>query len=168
MCVCVSLRSNTVVIQLSLASTSLAIGRHRNFGAHGGGDGDDKRGKLHQKHEVQGVFHTDVSIEGTQIFFASRRHRGALRPRTRNGARSARVKIRPQLLQPLSSSVFLERGRTRWPRTPAAGVCAAAMLGTLLELVQPHCITPLVARWQRASFGIDCKQLGRVFVRSRS
>ena len=50
----------------------------------------------------------------------------------------------------------------------AGSACAAAMLGTLLELVQPHCITPLVARWQRASFGIDCKQLGRVDARSRS
>ena len=74
--------------------------------------------------------------EGTQIFFASRRHRGALRPRTRNGARSARVKIRPQLLQPLSSSVFLERGRTRWPMASPAMACAAAQC---LELCWSLC-----------------------------
>ena len=59
-------------------------------------------------------------------------------------------------------------GRTRRPRASQAVACAAAMLGALLELVQPHCITPLVTCKQRASFGIDCKQLGRADARSRS
>lgn len=50
--VCEFASSNTLVIQLRLASTSFAIGRHRNLGAHGGGDGDDERGKPDQKHDT--------------------------------------------------------------------------------------------------------------------
>ena len=95
---------------------------------------------------ILGVPESYGEIEGTQIFFASRRHRGALRPRTRNGARSARVKIRPRKLQPLSSSVFLERGRTRWPRTPPL----AYALQQCLELCWSLCNLTASHRWLHA------------------
>ena len=47
----------------------------------------------------------------------------------------APVKIRPQLLQPFSISVFLERGRTRWPRA----LPAAHVLQQCLELCRSLC-----------------------------
>ena len=67
-----------------------------------------------------GLFHKDVSIEGTQIFFASRRHGRALPWATATVLGYCPSKERPQKLQPFSSSVFLEHGRTRWPRASQA------------------------------------------------
>ena len=58
--------------------------------------------------------------EGTQIFFASRRHVAHITRATAGAAGYCPLKKRPQKLQPLASSVFLEHGRTRWPRTPQA------------------------------------------------
>ena len=53
------------------------------------------------------------------------------------------------------------------------GICAVAMLVALLELallelVKPHCITPVITCKQCTSFGIACKQLGRAYLRTRS
>ena len=50
--------------------------------------------------------------EGTQIFFASRRHVAHITRATAGAAGYCPLKKRPQKLQPLASSVFLERGRT--------------------------------------------------------
>ena len=55
-------------------------------------------------------------------------------------------KERPQLLQPLSSSVFFERGRTRWPRTPPL----AYALQQCLELCWSLCNLTASHRWLHA------------------
>ena len=95
---------------------------------------------------VLGVLDRNVENEGTPIFFASRRHGRALPWATAMGRGYCPSKERPQLLQPLSSSVFFERGRTRRPRTPPL----AYALQQCLELCWSLCNLTASHRWLHA------------------
>ena len=95
---------------------------------------------------ILGVLVCNDENEGTQIFFASRRHVAHITRATAGAAGYCPLKKRPQKLQPLANTVFLEHGRTRWPRTPQA----AHVLQQCLELCWSWCNLTASDRWLHA------------------